>query len=93
MGEPCAPERLAEVVGELAVTTRIPVLWHYAENDLYWSAHHVRAWFQAFTGAGAQGKLVMRPPFGDNGHLMFARAEGLPLWTAALDEFLQEIAF
>jgi len=92
-GESCAPERMAEAIALFAQTIRIPVLWHYAENDQYFGPHHVRTWFAAFENAGAQGKLVMQPPFGNDGHRIFASSAGLPIWTAELDRFLQEIGF
>lgn len=92
-GEPCAPEQMAQAIAVLAKSVRVPVLWHYAENDQYFGPHHVRRWFRAFEEAGARGKLVMQPPFGADGHRMFASPAGLPIWTAALDRFLQEIGF
>ncbi len=92
-GEPCAPENMTRAISRFAQTIRIPVLWHYAENDQYFSGQHVRAWFNAFEAAGAPGTLVMRPPFGEDGHRMFASPAGLPLWTAAFDGFMRQIGF
>lgn len=90
-GESCAPERMSETIAYFAKTIRVPVLWHYAENDQYFGPHHVRDWFTAFQAAGAKGRLVMQPPFGEDGHRIFASPAGLPIWTAAFDAFLQEI--
>lgn len=90
-GEPCAPERMEETIAHFARTIRVPVLWHYAENDQYFGPHHVRRWFLAFVLAGARGKLVMQPPFGEDGHRIFASPAGLPIWTAEFDSFLREI--
>lgn len=92
-GEPCSPEVMADTIGRFARTISVPVLWHYAENDRYFGPQHVRAWFAAFEAAGARGKLVMQPSFGRDGHRMFASADGLPLWTAEFDRFLQDIGF
>lgn len=92
-GEPCGSEVMAETIGRFARTIRVPVLWHYAENDRYFGPQHVRAWFAAFEAAGARGKLVMQPSFGQDGHRLFASPEGLPIWTAEFDRFLQEIGF
>jgi dienelactone hydrolase len=92
-GEPCASAQMAETISRFARTIRVPVLWHYAENDQYFSDQHVRAWFAAFEAAGAPGTLVMRPPFAEDGHRMFAAREGLPLWTGAFDDFLRQIGF
>lgn len=92
-GEPCDPDNMTRAIARFAQTIRVPVLWHYAENDRYFAPEHVRAWFQAFESAGATGTLVMQPPFGEDGHGMFASPAGLPLWTAAFDAFLQQIGF
>ena len=92
-GEPCGSEVMAETIGRFAQTIRVPVLWHYAENDRYFGAQHVRSWFAAFEAAGARGKLVMQPAFGQDGHRLFASPEGLPIWTGEFDRFLQEIGF
>ena len=35
-GKPCGPERLQETYAGYAATTRMPMLWIYTENDLYW---------------------------------------------------------
>jgi len=90
-GEPCASDRMALTIHRFAKTIRVPVLWHYAENDRFFGPAHVRAWFQAFREAGAPGTLVMRPPFGEDGHRIFASPSGLPIWTSAVDEFLRSI--
>lgn len=92
-GEPCGPEVMAETLARFGRTISVPVLWHYAENDRYFGPAHVRNWFAAFEAAGARGRLVMQPPFGQDGHRMFAAPDGLPIWTAEFDRFLAEIAF
>lgn len=92
-GEPCSPDEMARTIGYFAQTIRVPVLWHYAENDRFFAPEHVRAWFGAFEAAGARGRLVMQPPFGNDGHSLFASAQGLPIWTAAFDDFLRYIGF
>lgn len=92
-GEPCDPDNMTRAIARFAQTIRVPVLWHYAENDRYFAPEHVLAWFQAFESAGASGTLVMQPPFGEDGHGMFASPAGLPLWTAAFDAFLRQIGF
>ena len=89
-GIPCAPERLVETIGKFAKTIRTPVLWHYAENDLFIGPQVVRAMFAAFQEAGAKGRLVIQPPFGKNGHLLFNSPSGIPIWMPEFDKFLME---
>ena len=90
-GIPCAPERLAETIGKFAKTIRVPVLWHYAENDLFFGPEIVRAMFAAFQAAGAKGRLVIQPPFGKDGHSLFASKNAIPIWTPEFDRFIMEL--
>lgn len=87
-GEPCDAENMRRAISRYAQTIRVPVLWHYAENDRYFSPKHVGRWFSAFREAGAPGILVMQPPFGGDGHSLFASKAGRPIWTSAFDVFM-----
>ena len=91
LGSPCAPERLFETIKKFAKTIRIPVLWHYAENDLFFGPQVVRAMFAAFQEAGAKGRLVIQPPFGKDGHFLFGSKSGIPIWTPEFDRFIMEL--
>jgi hypothetical protein len=44
----------------------------------------------AFQEAGAKGRLVIQPPFGNNGHALFTSKSGIPIWTPEFDKFLME---
>lgn len=92
-GDPCVAANMTEAIGKLARTIRVPVLWHYSENDQFFAPRHVNAWFQAFRDAGAAGKLVMQPSFQWDGHGLFGAERGLPIWTAAFDVFLRDLRF
>ena len=92
-GEPCGSMAMAEAIARFAKTITVPVLWHYVENDQYFSPDHVRAWFAAFEHAGGKGRLVMQPRFGNDGHSLFASMRGIPIWTKEFDKFLSEIGF
>lgn len=90
-GAPCAPERLAGTIKKFAKTIKIPVLWHYAENDLFFGPQVVREMFAAFQEAGATGRLVIQPPFGKDGHALFGSRSGIPLWAPEFDRFILEL--
>lgn len=91
-GEPCRPERLAQAFAAWGASVRVPVLWHYVENDQFFSPHHVREWHSAFVKAGGKGPLVMQPPFGRDGHGVFASTGGVRVWAPAFDRFVAEFA-
>ncbi|HEX9182191.1 MAG TPA: CocE/NonD family hydrolase [Burkholderiales bacterium] len=89
-GEPCKPERLAQAFAAWGASVRVPVLWHYVENDQFFAPHHVRAWYSAFAKAGGKGQLVMQPPFGRDGHGVFPSTDGVRVWAPAFDRFVAE---
>jgi len=90
-GEPCAPERMADAIGHFAATTRVPVLWHYVQNDMYFSPDVVRTWFDAFQAAGGTGQLVIEQPFGRDGHGMFAVDSAIPIWEPGFEKFVSSV--
>jgi len=89
-GEPCTPHSMTVLISKFAKSIRVPVLWHYAENDKFFAPSYVREWFSAFEEAGGKGQLVIQPPFGTDGHTLFLTKEGIPIWTRALDSFLKD---
>jgi len=92
-GFPCSPERMTEDIAKIAKTIHVPALWHYVENDKYFSPKYVQNWFQAFQNAGAKGRLVIQPPFGKDGHTLFSSKNGIPIWTPEFDKFLSELVY
>lgn len=89
-GEPCGAEQMARTLGRFARGIRVPVLWHYVENDQFFGPAVVRRWYEAFERNGAYGRLVMQPPFGRDGHALFGTASGVSIWAPVVDAFLRE---
>ena len=89
-GDPCSPERMAELFASIAPRIAVPVLWFYAENDQYFGPRVPRMWFESFRAAGGRGELVVIPPFpAARGHGVFSAQTGTPLWTAAVASFFR----
>jgi dienelactone hydrolase len=88
-GIPCAAEALAALFQDLGTSVRVPVLMYYAENDLYFGPAASRSWFQRLQGAGVEAEYVLQPPFGSNGHFVFADGKGVELWLPTVERFLQ----
>jgi dienelactone hydrolase len=83
----CFPEVLEKVYGELGRTTRIPNLWLYAPNDLYWGEEAPRRWHRAFAAAGGSGDFIMTEPVPNaDGHNLMLR--GGRLWSIPVDRFV-----
>lgn len=90
-GIPCRTDLLAKTIAEYAKTLRVPVLWFYVENDKYFGPTAAKTMFEAFQTAGGRGKLVMHPPYGNDGHLLFYVAEAVPIWSKAMNVFFEEV--
>ena len=53
-GVPCAIEPVAKLLESVGKNVRVPVLLHYAENDLFFNAQTSRLWYERFTASGAR---------------------------------------
>ena len=84
----CDEAALVRAFAALGRTSRIPMLWIYAENDKFFGPDLARRMHAGFTGAGGRAQLINAPAFGDDGHTLFSR--GIPLWTPMVDRFLRE---
>lgn len=86
-GVPCAVEPLARVFDEMGKRVRVPVLFHYAENDLFFNASTSRLWYERFTAGGAPADYVLQPAFGKDGHYIFSEDAGVKFWLPAVERF------
>ncbi len=87
-GVPCAVEPVAKVFEALGKTIHVPVLFNYAENDLFFSPKVTRGWVDRFNAAGANAEYVLQPPFGKDGHYLFADTLGVRYWLPTVERFL-----
>jgi len=95
-GEPCRPEALRELArqyGESNARAMLPTptLWVYAENDRFFSPVHGRRWAEAYRSGGGLAELQLLPPFGEDGHKLFA--QGNDIWQPLVDAFLARHGF
>jgi len=87
-GVPCAVEPLARVFDEMGKAVKVPVLFHYAENDHFFNAQTSRLWYERFTAGGARAEYVLQPAFGKDGHYIFSDDSGVRYWLPAVERFL-----
>ncbi len=90
-GDPCSASISTATFGGYGRNTRVPTLWIYTENDLYFGPRHAEAWFAAFRANGGNGEFMLLPPFGDNGHRLFVR--GFDIWAPIVRHFLAQRGF
>lgn len=87
--EVCSPDGLVKAFGTFGKTSRVPMLWVYAENDHYFSPDLAHKFHAAFTSSGGNAKLILAEPFGEDGHSLFSH-KGTPIWSRYVDDFLAE---
>ena len=89
--QPCSPPQLERLFAGYGATARMPTLWIYAENDLYWGPSLPRSWFDAYRAAGGVGEFVQVPPHGEDGHQFFGRF--VDAWKPTGAGFLRKQGF
>jgi dienelactone hydrolase len=90
-GKSCSPDTLTEFFRKLGASSRVPMLWLYAPNDLFWGADVPHAWYAAFVQGGAQASsfAMTGPTASPDGHsLIFT---GRELWEPQVDSFLKNL--
>jgi dienelactone hydrolase len=90
-GVPCQGNRLEDMYARFGATTKVPMLWLYAENDLFFNPTYSQAWHDAFVKAGGNAEFHLLPPFGKNGHLVFGK--GMDVWSPIVGQFLDKLGF
>jgi dienelactone hydrolase len=84
----CQPAGLVSTFWLLGKTSRLPMLWVYAENDHFVRRELAQSLYHEFTEAGGHATLIIAPPFGSEGHSLFT-GSGIPRWTPYVDDFLK----
>jgi dienelactone hydrolase len=89
-GRSCKPENLQLTYAAYGREVRIPSLWLYASNDLYWGPDAPAQWHAAFAAGGSDTRLLLTGPLeGIDGHRLVERGEAL--YRATLDAFVDKI--
>ena len=89
-GKSCRPEMLTLVYGSYGQQARMPSIWFYAANDLYWGPDMPRTWFDAYRAGGSDTELVHTAAVeGDDGHHLLYK--GMAMWRPQLDAFVDKV--
>jgi dienelactone hydrolase len=88
-GVPCAVEPVAKLLDSLGRQIKVPVLFHYSQNDRFFNPATTRLWYDRFTAGGAKADYVMQPAFGADGHYVFSASGGSKIWLPAVEHFLK----
>jgi dienelactone hydrolase len=90
-GVACQQAKLENMYAQFGKTSKVPMLWVYTENDLFFGPKYSQAWYAAFTKAGGQAEYKLLPPYGKNGHFLFAT--GTKVWAPVVAAFLDSVGF
>lgn len=92
MGKMCSPELLGQLMAQYGKTTKVPNIWLYAENDMYWGGESPKIWHKDFVLGGSSTELITTPavPSAD-GHLLMYR--GGAMWSTPLNTWLKKNNF
>ncbi|WP_027549372.1 S9 family peptidase [Bradyrhizobium sp. WSM2254] len=85
----CNEGGLVQAFATFGKTSRVPMLWVYATNDLFFGPDLARRLYDGFRGGGGNVKFVAAAPYGDDGHYLYS-VVGRPQWTPYVDAFLRE---
>jgi dienelactone hydrolase len=81
----CDPGNLIHTFKDFGKTSRVPMLWLYAENDKYFWPELAHKFDDAFRSQGGQGQLVIAPAIGDDGHSLFRHPD---VWSDTVTQWL-----
>ncbi|SFJ15384.1 alpha/beta hydrolase family protein [Bradyrhizobium sp. cf659] len=85
----CNEGGLVQAFASFGKTSRVPMLWVYATNDLFFGPDLARRLYDGFRGNGGNVKFVAAAPYGNDGHYLYS-VVGRPQWTPYVDAFLRE---
>jgi dienelactone hydrolase len=83
----CNPGELISSFRSFGKTSRVPMLWIYAQNDKYFWPELAQKFDDAFRSKGGNDQLIIAPPFGEDGHALFHRPS---VWGDIVDQFLDQ---
>lgn len=91
-GRMCEPQRIEALMAGWGKVNRLPSIWLYAPNDLFWGAEAPKRWHAAFAAGGSPARFVGTEPVpAPDGHSLLA--VGGKLWSVPLQAWLAEHGF
>lgn len=87
----CAPDRLVAAVAAFGAMARIPTLWIYAVNDIYFPPELSKRMADAYRDAGGRVEFHLLPAFGIDGHRLIDSEDAVPVWGPIVEKFLAGI--
>ena len=86
--EVCGGNELVAAFAQYGKTSRVPLLWVSSPNDHFFGPQLVTELKGAFANAGGNVSFVAAPSFGEDGHELFSRLAGIPVWSPIVVRFI-----
>ena len=86
--EVCGEERLVEAVRRYGFDTRLPSIWLYAANDLFFRPDLARRMHAAYAEGGMRTAIHILGTYGNDGHGFVRRADSAAEWQPLVRNFL-----
>ena len=84
------PQALATAASGFGRSTQIPALWLYVENNSVIGPAVARRLHRAYEKSGARVKLIVLPPYLEEGHNLFGD-NAIALWLPKVEQWLREL--
>ena len=84
----CGEARLVEAMGRFGAGARLPSIWLYSENDLFFRPDLARRMRAAYAQGGARATLHILGAYGNDGHGFVRSADSAAEWQPLVREFL-----
>ncbi len=87
----CGEARLVEAMGRFGNGARVPSIWLYSENDLFFRSDLARRMHAAYALGGARTTLHILGAYGSDGHGFIRRADSAAEWQPLVRAFLASL--
>ena len=88
---PCAAPQIEYLWRSKAGGAKVPMLWLYWQNDLYWGADNARRWYQAWVDGGGNAQFHLLDAVGTDGHAGISI--DMDHWVPIVEAFLAQLGF
>ncbi len=88
--EVCEEDELVSAFRTYGQTSRVPMLWVYAQNDKFFGPALARKLRDAFKEGGGNVEFIAAPAFGTDGHSLFS-PDSISAWAPYVDRFLAKL--
>jgi dienelactone hydrolase len=87
----CGEARLVAAMGRFGAGARVPSLWLYSENDLFFGPDLARRMHAAYALGGARTALHILGEYGNDGHGFVRRADSAAEWQPLVRDFIASL--